>query len=146
MKRLHVHVSVSDIDASIGFYQGLFGAAPTVRKADYAKWMLEDPCVNFALSSRGSRTGLDHLGIQVETDEELTEVRERLDIASLPVEAQTGAACCYARSDKYWTTDPEGIAWESFRTLASIPTFNNDAQGGESACCMPRHERKGEEA
>jgi hypothetical protein len=141
MKRLHVHVSVADFAESIHFYNALFAREPSVVKADYAKWMLEDPRVNFAISRRGSAVGLDHLGIQVESDEELAQMQQRLEQAALPVAAQVGAACCYAKSDKYWSVDPQGIAWESFHTLDSIPTFGNDtaeAATAKSACCAPR--------
>ncbi len=106
MKRFHVHVSVANLADSIRFYSALFAAEPTVVKEDYAKWMLEDPRVNFAISQRGAAPGLDHLGVQTEDDAELAEMRARLDHAALPVDAQIGAACCYARSDKYWSVDP----------------------------------------
>ena len=136
MKRLHVHLRVTDLDASIRFYSGLFAAAPTVVKADYAKWMLDDPRVNFAISSRSNTAGLDHLGIQVESEAELAEMNQRLEAAHLPKQSQLGTACCYARSDKHWTVDPQGIAWESYHTLDSAPTFaGNDT--GDSACCAP---------
>lgn len=138
MKRLHVHVAVTDLAENIRFYSALFGVEPTVTKPDYAKWMLDDPRVNFAVSSRRQSSGLDHLGIQVESDEELNTVHSRLDEAAIPGEEQTGTGCCYARSDKYWTTDPQGIAWESFRTLDSIPTF--DGAAGAS-CCVPANQK-----
>lgn len=138
MKRLHVHIAVEDLQQSIAFYSGLFAAEPTVEQDDYAKWMLEDPRVNFAISTRAHRTGLDHVGIQVDEAHELDEIRQRLDAAQLPVEAQTGAECCYARSDKYWSVDPQGIAWEAFHSLEQIPVFGA-AQEGETdaACCAP---------
>ncbi|WP_042883988.1 ArsI/CadI family heavy metal resistance metalloenzyme [Cupriavidus necator] len=143
MKRFHVHVAVADLTNSIRFYAALFGAEPTVVKSDYAKWMLEDPRVNFAISQRGATIGLDHLGVQVESDQELAEMHDRLQRAALPVDAQIGTACCYARSDKYWTIDPQGIAWESYRTLSDIPVFSEsratDAKPAAeaSACCTP---------
>ena len=136
MKRLHVHLGVADLETSIRFYSGLFAAAPTVVKDDYAKWMLDDPRVNFAISTRSGKAGLDHLGIQVESTEELAEMNERLDAAHLPKRSQMGTACCYARSDKHWTLDPQGIAWESYHTLDSAPTFGGD-ETGRSACCAP---------
>lgn len=136
MKRLHVHIAVDDLDRNIHFYSALFAAEPTVRKDDYAKWQLEDPRVNFAISARGVAPGLEHLGIQVESGEELSEVESRLARAGAPVTEQTGTACCYARSDKYWIQDPQGIAWESFHTLDEIPTFN-DATSSQGACCTP---------
>lgn len=136
MKRLHVHIAVDDLERNIAFYSALFAAEPAVVRDDYAKWQLEDPHVNFAISARGVPAGLEHLGIQVESADELAEVRSRLVRADTPVTEQTGTACCYARSDKYWIQDPQGIAWESFHTLDQIPTFN-DAAPGESACCTP---------
>lgn len=136
MKRLHVHIAVDDLQKNIAFYNALFAAEPAVVKDDYAKWQLEDPRVNFAISARGVSAGLEHLGIQVESAEELAEVESRLARADGPVVEQTGTACCYARSDKYWIQDPQGIAWESFHTLDEIPTFN-EAAPGQSACCTP---------
>ena len=110
MKRLHVHVSVENLAESIRFYSALFASEPTVSKDDYAKWMLDDPRVNFAISERGHKVGLDHLGVQVESEEELGEMQERLAGAGLPMDEQIGTHCCYAKSDKYWTVDPQGIA------------------------------------
>jgi Glyoxalase/Bleomycin resistance protein/Dioxygenase superfamily len=143
MKRFHVHVSVDELEASIRFYSTLFGAQPSVLESDYAKWMLEDPRVNFAISKRGARPGLDHLGIQVETDSELSALRSRTQEAEIAAFDQSNAACCYARSDKYWVTDPQGIAWETFHTLDSIPVFGADVRAAPpavqtaSACCAP---------
>ncbi|TXF10416.1 ArsI/CadI family heavy metal resistance metalloenzyme [Pelomicrobium methylotrophicum] len=136
MKRFHVHVSVSNLEESIRFYSALFGAQPALVKPDYAKWMLEDPRINFAISSRGAPPGVDHLGIQVGSDEELAQVRSQLEQAQLPVLDEPGAACCYALSDKHWVTDPQGIAWEAYRSLGTIPTFN-DERAGATACCGP---------
>jgi catechol 2,3-dioxygenase-like lactoylglutathione lyase family enzyme len=142
MKRLHVHVAVADLEESVRFYRALFAAEPTVRKHDYAKWMLDDPRVNFAISARGRRAGLDHLGIQVESDDELGELRGRLDAAALPAVAQEQAACCYARSNKHWTVDPQGLAWETFHSLEVIPMFGGDdvpsaTDAQASSCCVP---------
>ncbi|WP_042882399.1 ArsI/CadI family heavy metal resistance metalloenzyme [Cupriavidus necator] len=138
MKRLHVHVSVDNLAESIRFYSALFASEPTVTKDDYAKWMLEDPRVNFAISMRGRKAGVDHLGVQVESEEELNEMQTRLANAELPMEAQIGTNCCYAKSDKYWTVDPQGIAWESYHTLDSIPTFGESRpDASASACCAP---------
>ena len=142
MKRFHVHVSVDDLDANIRFYSTVFGAPPTVVKDDYAKWMIDDPRVNFAISRRGAGAGLDHLGLQVESDEELAALRGQVKSAQIAALDQTGAACCYAKSDKYWITDPQGIAWETFHTLDAIPVFGEDNRTGEpqpadSACCTP---------
>ncbi len=116
MKRLHVHVGVADLPASIAFYSALFDAAPTVERSDYAKWMLEDPRVNFAISSGRTQTGISHLGVQVEDREELAEVYGRLAAAGRPVLEEGKTTCCYAKSEKSWIADPEGIAWEAFLT------------------------------
>jgi len=141
MKRFHVHVAVDDLDANIRFYSTLFGMPPTVAKADYAKWMLDDPRVNFAISSRGLEPGVNHLGLQVESDHELAAMRGQIERAQIAALDQTDAACCYARSDKYWVTDPQGIAWETFHTLDSIPVFGEDVHPAEpatqKACCAP---------
>jgi catechol 2,3-dioxygenase-like lactoylglutathione lyase family enzyme len=107
MKRFHVHVSVDDLEANIRFYSAVFGASPTVRKPDYAKWMMEDPRINFAISQRGSPAGVNHLGFQVDTDEELAALRKQVGAAEIAALDQPGATCCYARSDKYWITDPQ---------------------------------------
>lgn len=137
MKRMHLHVSVEDLSKSITFYNTLFGTTPTVEKPDYAKWMLNDPLVNFAISQRGAKVGLDHLGIQVENDEELTDIKARLDAADMSILTQEGTTCCYAKSDKHWVQDPSGIAWETYYTLDTAPTFNDSAEQAESACCAP---------
>jgi hypothetical protein len=142
VKRFHVHVAVHDLQQSIRFYSSLFGAAPSVTKQDYAKWMLDDPRVNFAISTRGAKPGLDHLGLQAETDAELEEIGSRLAQADVSVLPQKGAACCYAKSDKYWTIDPQGIAWESFHTLDSVPVYGSDTairaeQPEAAARCAP---------
>jgi catechol 2,3-dioxygenase-like lactoylglutathione lyase family enzyme len=141
MKRFHVHVAVHDLKQSIRFYSALFGAQPSVEKPDYAKWMLDDPRVNFAISTRGHKAGLDHLGIQAENGVELEEVGSRLAQADVSTMPQKGASCCYAKSDKYWTIDPQGVAWESFHTLDSVPMYGSDTRRsvGESsaACCAP---------
>ena len=123
MKRFHVHISVNDLDANIRFYSSVFGTPPTVLKPDYAKWMLEDPRVNFAISKRGLELGVDHLGVQVESEAELATLREQVAAAEIAALDQTNAHCCYARSDKYWVTDPQGIAWETFHTLDSVPVY-----------------------
>lgn len=143
MKRMHLHISVDDLNVSINFYNSLFGAAPTVLKSDYAKWMLDDPLVNFAISKRGAKAGLDHIGIQVENDTELSEIKERLEKADLSLLTQEGATCCYAKSDKHWVQDPSGIAWETYRTLESAPTFNDSPEHavGATACCAPATEK-----
>jgi len=138
MKRFHVHVAVPDLQKSIQFYSTLFGAQPSVVKDDYAKWMLEDPRVNFAISKRGSTAGVNHLGFQVEDDSELQEIHARLQQADAEVGEEKNVSCCYARSDKYWVTDPAGIAWESFHSLGTVPFYNGEASETEaSACCAP---------
>lgn len=138
MKRFHVHVAVPDLQQGIRFYSTLFAAEPTVVKPDYAKWMLEDPRVNFAISQRGSRAGVNHLGFQVEEASELEEIHDRLDKAHGAVSEEKGVSCCYARSDKYWVTDPAGIAWESFRSLGTVPFYDGgEAAPAEATCCAP---------
>jgi len=139
MKRFHVHVAVEKLEDSIRFYSSLFGVAPTVVQPDYAKWMLEDPRVNFAISQRGRQLGINHLGLQVESDAELKAMRSHLEAADAGLVEQTGAACCYAISDKYWMTDPQGVAWETFHTLDSVPMYGEDtrATAMQGACCVP---------
>src|SRR6201993_3549186 len=126
MKRLHVHVAVDDLQKSTSFYSALFAADPAVTKPDYAKWMLDDPRVNFAISQRGRQAGINHLGFQVESDDELKAMSGQLEAAGAGLLEQTGAACCYAVSDKYWVTDPQGVAWETFQTLDSVPVYGED--------------------
>lgn len=137
MKRFHVHVAVDDLDACIQFYSTVFGAAPTVVKPDYAKWMLDDPRINFAISKRGSAPGIDHLGIQVDSDEELTALRKQVAAAEIAALDQPNSDCCYTRSDKYWTADPQGIAWETFHTLETIPVYGDAGRARERPCCNP---------
>jgi catechol 2,3-dioxygenase-like lactoylglutathione lyase family enzyme len=140
MKRLHIHLAVDNLDQNINFYSTLFGCDPTVLHDDYAKWMLDDPRVNFAISNRSAKLGLDHLGIQAEDDQELQVIKQRLDATQKSIETQEQAACCYMRSDKYWITDPQGIAWESFHSLSEIPTFNDKKaplDGENPFACRP---------
>jgi hypothetical protein len=138
MKRLHVHVAVENLSDSIRFYSALFAAPPTVARSDYAKWMLDDPRVNFAISNRGAAKGLNHLGVQVESPDELAEMHGRLEQLQSGVKTETGTACCYAKSDKYWVTDPQEIAWETFHTLDSIPVYGGDSgTADQAACCIP---------
>lgn len=140
MNRFHVHVSVADLDQSIGFYSALFGTAPSVRKPDYAKWMLDDPRVNFAISTRSSQLGVNHLGIQVETADGLESIRDRLAQAGRALVDEKATTCCYARSDKHWVADPQGIAWETFHTLGTAPVYGEDRvvpAGDSAACCVP---------
>src|SRR5450631_1076493 len=139
MKRLHVHVSVNDLDKSIRFYNALFAAEPTVIKEDYAKWMLEDPRVNFAISQRGGATGVRHLGIQVEERGELDEVYSRLQRADGPVLEEGATTCCYAKSEKSWIEDPQGIEWETFLTSGESTVYGSDLVKSIAApCCSPK--------
>jgi catechol 2,3-dioxygenase-like lactoylglutathione lyase family enzyme len=153
MKRFHVHVSVENLDESIRFYSTLFAAQPAVRQSDYANWMLEDPRINFAISTHRQPVGVNHLGFQVDTGEELLGMHRQLHAADSQLVQEDGQACCYARSDKYWVTDPTGIAWETFHTHGAIPVYGDDtavfnhgssaiplgkgAATGISPCCAP---------
>ena len=138
MKRFHVHVNVADLDASIGFYSTLFGNAPSLRKSDYAKWMLEDPRVNFAISQRARAAGVDHLGLQADEATELEEIGARLLAADRVALAEKGTTCCYAHSDKYWAEDPQGVRWETFHTHGEATTYSapdERAAPDAPACC-----------
>lgn len=127
MNRLHVHVGVTDLDASVRFYAALFGAEPTVLHPDYAKWMLDDPRVNFAISLRAEgAAGVNHLGIQTETPEDLDALQQRLGEANIAAQPEQGAHCCYAHSDKHWVRDPSGVVWEAFHTLGEIAVYGDD--------------------
>jgi catechol 2,3-dioxygenase-like lactoylglutathione lyase family enzyme len=144
VKRLHIHVAVDDLQRSIGFYSALFAAEPTVTKADYAKWMLDDPRVNFAISTRGREPGLDHLGIQVEDRDELREIYARLHKAGSDIIEQGQTTCCYAKSEKSWIDDPTGISWETFLTTGESTDYG-DGSGErapriahEKSCCAPQ--------
>jgi len=142
MKRFHVHVSVDDLAASIRFYSSIFGVGPAVEKSDYAKWMLEDPRINFAISNRGGKSGVNHLGLQVDSADELAALRAQVARADIAADDEPAAQCCYAVSDKYWIEDPQGVAWETFHTLGDIPVFGNDAtpraEAAPAACCTPK--------
>jgi len=139
MKRFHVHVHVADLARSIGFYSKLFAAEPARLEGDYAKWMLEDPPVNFAISTRGGQPGVDHLGFQTDDPAELAAMKARAETADLALLDEGETTCCYARSEKHWVIDPQGIAWEHFHTLADIPVFSQASAPAESAaaCCTP---------
>ena len=138
MKRMHLHVSVPDLARSIQFYETLFGVAPVVVKDDYAKWMLDDPRINFAISKRGREAGLDHLGLQVESDEDLHVISNRLKAAGDHIIEQEATTCCYAQGNKAWVHDPQGIAWETFHTTGSATVYGEDLQiASNSACCAP---------
>jgi catechol 2,3-dioxygenase-like lactoylglutathione lyase family enzyme len=143
MKRLHVHVAVDDLSQSIRFYSTLFAAEPSVTKPDYAKWMLDDPRVNFAISTHGADKGLDHFGIQVETPEELREVYGRLQDSDRPVLAEGATTCCYAKSEKTWVGDPQGVPWEVFLTTGDSTVYGDSVDLGpvrvaKPACCTPQ--------
>jgi catechol 2,3-dioxygenase-like lactoylglutathione lyase family enzyme len=139
MKRFHVHMHVEDLAKNIAFYSALFNQEPARTEADYAKWMLQDPPVNFAISTRGTTPGLDHLGIQVDSAEELAALKGHAQQADMALLDEGETTCCYARSDKYWVTDPQGVAWEQFHTLDNIPVFSEaaNAAGRAGACCAP---------
>lgn len=134
MKRFHVHVAVPSLAEGIRFYSTIFGAPPTVEKDDYAKWMVEEPRLNFAISARGGKAGVNHLGFQLDSDDEFRAMHGKLAAADAGLVEEIGANCCYAKSDKYWVTDPAGVAWETYHTLDSIPTFGAVA-GGQGDCC-----------
>jgi catechol 2,3-dioxygenase-like lactoylglutathione lyase family enzyme len=143
MKRFHVHVHVDDLARSIGFYTKLFAAEPVRVESDYAKWMLDDPRINFAISNRRGESGVDHLGFQTDDAEELAELKARAQAADIALLDEGETTCCYARSEKHWVIDPQGVAWEHFHTLASVPTFSEykkaegtaAADAAASACC-----------
>lgn len=144
MKRLHVHIAVDDLSKSIDFYSTLFGAPPAVTKDDYAKWMLDDPHVNFAISARARVAGVDHLGIQVDSADELQDLAARLKDAGETTRDQEATTCCYARSDKAWVTDPSGLRWETFFTFGEATSYGEDEPGARllnagkpAASCCP---------
>ncbi len=141
MKRFHVHAHVADLPASIAFYSKLFAAPPTRIEADYAKWMLDDPRINFAISTRGDAPGVDHLGIQADDATELAELKARAEAADRSLLDEGATSCCYARSEKHWVTDPQGIAWEHFHTLGDIPVFSERQAAPAAACCAPSEPR-----
>jgi hypothetical protein len=141
MKRLHIHISVNDLEESARFYATLFAAEPTVKKTDYAKWMLEDPRVNFAISARGRQSGIEHLGIQAEDETELGVIFERLAQANRPTLAEENTTCCYAHSEKQWVADPQGVIWETFYTHGESTVYGQSAAIEEiagAACCEPK--------
>lgn len=146
MKRLHLHVAVDNLDRAIGFYSTLFGTGPSVSKSDYAKWMLDDPKVNFAISARGVKPGLDHVGIQVETDAELRQLAGRLKQAGETTRDQEAATCCYAKSNKSWVSDPAGLKWETFFSFGEATAYGGDdvpdIEGKTASCCAPKNDTK----
>jgi hypothetical protein len=150
MKRFHLHVSVEDLDESVRFYSTLFATQPAVRQTDYAKWMLEDPRINFAISTDRQPLGVNHLGFQLDSNAELRGMQAQLEAADSKLIQENEQPCCYARSDKYWVTDPTGIAWETFHTLSSIPVYGEDTpvfnhgsstvpttEAPSNTCCLP---------
>jgi catechol-2,3-dioxygenase len=137
MKRMHIHVDVENLHQSIKFYNTLFGTEPVKTKTDYAKWMLDDPRINFAISTHSGKAGVDHLGLQVEQDSELDELRERLKNAELAVFDEGETMCCYARSDKSWLEDPSGVAWEAYKTMEDVQLFSGKTATEEATCCIP---------
>lgn len=138
MKRFHVHVAVKDLAASINFYSKLFGKPPAKQQPDYAKWMLDDPLVNFAISARGHAAGVNHFGFQVDSSEELSALKQLAETASGgEVLDQGEASCCYAKSEKHWTIDPQGLAWEHFHTMSDAVAFGEDTAAKSDACCIP---------
>jgi catechol-2,3-dioxygenase len=142
MKRLHIHIAVDDLEQSTTFYSALFGAEPSKQKPDYAKWMLDDPRINFAISARGADKGLDHLGIQVDEESELEDLRTRLTQANMSLFSEGETTCCYAKSDKSWVKDPSGVAWEAYHTMGEAEFFNDAPAAEEGACCAPKEEPK----
>jgi catechol 2,3-dioxygenase-like lactoylglutathione lyase family enzyme len=162
MKRFHLHVSVNNLEESIRFYSTVFARPPTVRQEDYAKWMLEDPRINFAISTHRQPIGINHVGFQVDTDEELRDMHAQLEAADARLVQEDEQPCCYARSNKYWVTDPSGIAWETFHTLGSIPVYGEDTPvfnhgissvpgpsavaTTNSACCVPAAKTGGKDS
>jgi lactoylglutathione lyase len=135
MKRFHVHVHVDDLAKSVAFYSKLFAAEPARIESDYAKWMLDDPRINFAISTRGGKPGVDHLGFQTDDAAELAELKSRAEAADMALFDEGETSCCYAHSEKHWVTDPQGIAWEHFHTLNDIPVFSERRAAAKSSCC-----------
>lgn len=140
MKRMHIHVGVERLDRAIAFYSALFGEEPGKTRPDYARWMLDDPRINFAISTRGKAAGVDHLGIQVDDAAELGDLRARLKAADLSVFDEGETVCCYARSEKTWVEDPAGVAWEAYNTMDDVQFFGTDDMASEGACCGPEDE------
>lgn len=137
MKTLHMHIGVEQLDEAIQFYSKLFGAEPVKRKPDYAKWMLDDPRINLAISTRASTKGVNHLGIQVDEEQELNDIRQLFKAKNLPVTKEGETLCCYAKSDKSWVLDPAGIPWEVYRTMEDAEVFSTPSALSDTACCEP---------
>jgi catechol 2,3-dioxygenase-like lactoylglutathione lyase family enzyme len=143
MKRLHIHISVDDLDQSRAFYTALFGAEPTKEKEDYLQWLIDDPAINFAVSKGKGTRGLNHLGLQFDSDEALAETEARLVAAGIAGQQQSGAQCCYAASNKYWVRDPQEVIWENYHTMEQIEVFGGDAFTGGTGCCQPTFSENG---
>ena len=139
MKRIHIHVGVKNLDQSIDFYNALFGEQPVKTKIDYAKWMLEDPRINFAISTRAGTQGVDHLGLQVDELSELEAIRENFEQHNIAAFDEGEAVCCYARSEKSWVKDPSGVAWETYQTMEDAQIFSDANTAQDSACCVPEN-------
>lgn len=135
MKRMHIHVGVKSIEDSVRFYSALFGAQPAKLKPDYAKWMLDDPRVNFAISTRAEKMGVDHMGIQVDDADELNALRDQMSAANISTHSDGETTCCYAKSEKSWVEDPNGIAWEAYHTMEDAQIFSGKEVAAEGACC-----------
>lgn len=144
MKRLHIHISVDDLEKSRGFYTALFGCEPTKVKGDYLQWLLDDPAINFALSNGKGKTGLNHLGLQVDSDEEVAKIEARLIEAGITGEKQDDALCCYAKSNKYWVQDPQEVIWENYHTMEQVEVFGGSEFTGGSGCCQPTFSKNGQ--
>lgn len=137
MKRMHLHIGVKTIEKSVRFYSALFGTAPVKLKPDYAKWMLDDPRINFAISTRTNKTGVDHLGIQVDNAAELNALRAQMSAANIATHSDGETSCCYAKSEKSWVEDPNGIAWEAYHTMEDVQIFSTHDEQTDDACCTP---------
>ena len=147
MKRIHIHIAVNQLPESIGFYSTIFGTSPSIEHQDYAKWKLDDPKVNFAISSKGGTCGMNHLGIQVDSNSELEQIKQRLNNAEINYSEQKGTSCCHSHSNKHWSLDPQGIAWETFHTLNDSPTFDADTESDDAtSCCIPLDINQSKEA
>lgn len=137
MKRLHMHISVEDLEKSEQFYTALFGVKPTKVKEDYMQWLVDDPAINFAISTGNETKGLNHFGLQVDSDDAVQELESRLTNANISGEKQEEAVCCYAKSNKYWVEDPDGLIWENYHTMEQVEMFGGDTFTGGTGCCEP---------
>ncbi|QSZ40661.1 glyoxalase/bleomycin resistance/dioxygenase family protein [Sulfurimonas aquatica] len=144
MKRLHMHISVEDLEKSTKFYTALFGMEPTKLKEDYAQWLVDEPAVNLAISTGGEKKGLNHMGLQVDSNEAVQELEDRLQAAGVSGEKQKEAVCCYAKSNKYWVQDPDAIIWENYHTMEQAETFGGDSFTGGTGCCTPSFSTNGQ--